>query len=232
MMADAACCDGWLLRRPLNPLETRCMRLLRNLVLVFTGLACGAPVSAATGREALNQFLSGLRTLEAEFHQTLYDENLKELEQARGLLFLERPDRFRWDYRQPNAQLIVGDGEKVWLYDRELAQVTVRKIDVTLGSTPAMILSSREPVEKNFEVSNLAGEDDLTWVGLTPRQKDAGFVQIRIGFAEGALRRMELTDNFGQLTRLEFSNLIRNQSIIPDAFRFSPPAGVDVIGDQ
>lgn len=208
------------------------MPLIRTFALVFAVLSYAVPAHAATGIEALNRFLSGLRTLECEFHQTLYDENLKELEQARGLLFLERPDRFRWDYRQPNAQLIVGDGERVWLYDRELDQVTVRKMDAALGSTPAMILSSKEPVEKNFEVSNLTSEDDLTWVGLKPRQKDAGFVQIRIGFAEGALRLMELTDNFGQLTRLEFSNLIRNQSIIPDAFRFSPPAGVDVIGDQ
>lgn len=208
------------------------MPLIRNLVLVCAVLANATAAQAATGTEALNQFLSGLRTLESEFHQTLYDENLKKLEEARGLMYLERPDRFRWDYRQPNAQLIVGDGEKVWLYDRELAQVTVRNMDDALESTPAMVLSSKEPVNKNFEVSNLADENGLTWVGLKPRQKDAGFAHIRIGFADGVLRIMELTDNFGQLTRLEFSNLIRNHPIIDDAFRFSPPAGVDVIGEQ
>lgn len=208
------------------------MPLIRTVFFYAAVLAYAAPVPAATGTEALNQFLSGLRTLESEFHQTLYDENLKKLEEARGLLYLERPGRFRWDYRQPNAQLIVGDGEKMWLYDRELAQVTVHKIDDSLDSTPAMILSSKDPVDKNFEVSNLADENGLTWVGLKPRQKDAGFAYIRIGFAEGTLRIMELTDNFGQLTHLEFSNLVRNQPVIADAFRFSPPAGVDVIGDQ
>lgn len=208
------------------------MPLIRTVVFYAAVLAYAAPVPAATGTEALNRFLSGLRTLESEFHQTLYDENLKKLEEARGLLYLERPGRFRWDYRQPNAQLIVGDGEKMWLYDRELAQVTVHKIDDSLDSTPAMILSSNEPVDKNFEVSNLADENGLIWVGLKPRQKDAGFAYIRIGFADGTLRIMELTDNFGQLTHLEFSNLIRNQPVIADAFRFSPPAGVDVIGDQ
>ena len=208
------------------------MPLIRTIVFLGGTLIAAAPGLASTGTEALDQFLSGLRTLESEFQQTLYDENLNKLEEARGLLYLERPNRFRWDYREPNAQLIVGDGEKVWLYDRELAQITVRKIDDALGSTPAMVLSSKEPVEKNFLVSNLADDKGLTWVGLKPRQKDASFTHIRIGFADGTLRLMELTDNFGQLTRLEFSNLIRNAPIIPDAFKFSPPAGVDVIGNQ
>lgn len=208
------------------------MPLLRVLVFFAVAVIGASPAVAASGTDALDQFLKDLRTLESEFHQTLYDENLKKLEEARGLMYLERPNRFRWDYRQPNAQLIVGDGKKVWLYDRELAQVTVRKIDESLGSTPALVLSSTEPLEKNFTVSNLADENGLSWVGLRPRHKDASFAHIRLGFANDALRLMELTDSFGQLTRLEFSNLIRNAPIIPDAFEFSPPSGVDVIGEQ
>ncbi|MDX1514760.1 MAG: outer membrane lipoprotein chaperone LolA [Gammaproteobacteria bacterium] len=205
---------------------------IRTFLLLAVALSVARAAPAATGTEALDNFLSDLRTLESEFHQTLYDENLKKLEESRGLLFLERPNRFRWDYRQPNAQLIVSDGDKVWLYDRELAQVTVRKIDDALGATPALVLSSREPLEKNFEVSDLGSDQDLIWVGLKPRHKEASFAHIRLGFADGELRRMELTDNFGQLTKLEFSNMIRNAPIISDAFRFSPPAGVDVIGER
>lgn len=205
------------------------MLMTRSFVLV-AALLTGSAAGAATGAETLDAFLADLRTLESEFHQTLYDENLKKLEEARGLLYLERPNRFRWDYRLPNAQLIVADGEKVWLYDRELAQVTVQPIDQTLDSTPALVLSSKEPVSKNFEVSNLSNSQGLVWVGLKPRNKEAGFAQIRIGFENGDLRRMELTDNFGQLTRLDFSNVIRNAPIVADAFQFSPPAGVDVIG--
>jgi len=208
------------------------MSLIRILLLLGALLAANASAHAATPGEQLEAFLSGLRTLESEFQQTLFDENLKQLEESRGLFFLQRPKRFRWDYRVPQAQLIVADGVKIWIYDRELAQVTVQTMDDTLGATPAMLLSSDEPVEKNFEISNLADERGLAWVGLKPRFKDPSFVHMRIGFENGALRAMELTDNFGQFTRLEFSNMIRNAPIISDAFEFKPPDGVDIIGEN
>jgi outer membrane lipoprotein carrier protein len=208
------------------------MPLTRILLLLGALLAANGSALAATPGEQLKAFLSGLRTLESEFQQTLFDENLKLLEESRGLFFLQRPRRFRWDYRVPQAQLIVADGEKVWIYDRELAQVTVQTMGDTLGATPALLLSSDEPIEKNFEISNLSDQSGLAWVGLKSRVKDPSFVYIRVGFENGELRAMELTDNFGQLTKLEFSNIIRNAPIISDAFEFKPPDGVDVIGEN
>ena len=115
------------------------MPLIRILLLLGALLGANVSALAVTPSEQLEAFLSGLRTLESEFQQTLFDENLEQLEESRGLLFLQRPKRFRWDYRTPHAQLIVADGVKVWIYDRELAQVTVQTMDDTLGATPALL---------------------------------------------------------------------------------------------
>ncbi len=202
-----------------------------RILLLLTLPLLAANIVSAGGKAQLSAFLRGLSTLEAEFHQTLYDENLYEIEQSRGMCMfhLNRPNRFRWDYRQPEAQLIIADGEQVWIYDRDLAQVTVRTIDAALGATPAMLLSSDVPVEKNFEVTDLRPTGGLEWAGLKPRQPDSGFAHIRLGFDARGLKLMELTDNFGQLTRVEFKNVKRNTRIDPGAFEFEPPAGVDVM---
>ena len=206
------------------------MPMLRTLLLLAAGLVPAGSVSAG-GIEQLDSFLRGLKTLEADFQQSLYDENLYELEQSRGAFLLSRPDRFRWDYRQPEAQLIVADGEKVWIYDRDLSQVTVRALSNALGATPAMLLSSDRPVDENFEVSELMPSGGLEWIGLKPRLPDTGFSHIRLGFDGNVLKFMELTDNFGQLTRIEFKNIKRNPRISPRTFEFKPPQGVDIISD-
>lgn len=208
------------------------MHMSRTLLLFTACLFAAGNTPAAGDAERLEAFLSGLDTLEADFHQSLYDENLNELEQSRGAFLLSRPNRFRWDYRQPEAQLIVADGEKVWIYDRDLAQVTVRTIGTALGATPAMLLSSDAPVEKNFEVSALKPSGGLEWIGLKPRLSDTGFAYIRLGFSGNVLELMELIDNFGQLTRVEFKNMKRNTRIDPAAFQFEPPKGVDIIRDN
>lgn len=203
-----------------------------TLLLLAAGLFAAGNSPAAGDADRLKAFLNGLSTLEADFHQSLYDENLNELEQSRGAFLLSRPDRFRWDYRQPEAQLIVADGEKVWIYDRDLSQVTVRKLGTALGATPATLLSSDAPVETNFEVSALNPSGGLDWIGLKPRLSDTGFAYIRLGFRGNALELMELIDNFGQLTRVEFKNVKRNTRIDPASFKFDPPKGVDIIGDK
>ena len=207
------------------------MQMLRPLLLVSAWLFA-ASGAAAGGIDQLNAFLNSLKTLEAEFHQTLYDENLYQLDESRGAFLLSRPDRFRWDYRQPEAQLIVADGEKVWIYDRDLSQVTVRAIGKALGATPAMLLSSDRPVDENFELSELRPSAGLEWVGLKPRLPDTGFAYIRLGLDGKVLKLMELIDNFGQLTRIEFTNIRRNPRIDPAAFEFEPPGGVDIIRDN
>ena len=202
-------------------------------ILLYLCIWALAPGSAsADGMDQLNAFLKGLKTLKADFHQSLFDENLVPLEESRGAFLLSRPDRFRWDYRQPEAQLIVADGKKVWIYDRDLAQVTVRDLGAALSATPAMLLSSDRPVEENFEVSELRPSGGLEWIGLKPRLSDTGFSHIRLGLNGNVLKLMELIDSFGQLTRIEFQNIERNPRIDPGAFRFEPPKGVDIIRDN
>lgn len=207
------------------------MPTMRTLLLLTAGLLSAGSVCAG-GIDQLDSFLKGLKTLEADFQQSLYDENLNPLEESRGAFLLSRPDRFRWDYRQPEAQLIVADGEKVWIFDRDLSQVTVRAMGNALGATPAMLLSSDRPVDENFEVSELRPSGGLEWIGLKPRLADTGFSHIRLGLDGNVLKLMELIDNFGQLTRIEFKNIRRNPRIKPSAFKFEPPKGVDIIRDN
>lgn len=207
------------------------MGIARILLILAAWLLAPGGVSAS-GMDQLNVFLKGLKTLKADFHQSLYDENLSPLEDSRGTFLLSRPDRFRWDYRQPEAQLIVADGEKVWIYDRDLSQVTVRDMGAALGATPAMLLSSDRPVDENFEVSELQSSGGLEWIGLKPRLSDTGFSHVRLGLARNVLELMELIDSFGQLTRIQFSNIERNPRIDPGAFQFDPPKGVDIIRDN
>lgn len=199
------------------------------LALFFTFVHAAA---FAGGPERLTSFLADLRSLKSVFQQTLYDEQSNQLEDSKGTLFLQRPDRFRWDYEQPYAQEIVADGERVWMYDSELEQVTVRKLDEAVGATPALLLSSERPVEESFVVEDLGDENDLEWVGLKPRSAESDFVAIRLGFDGEALALMELTDSFGQLTKLRFSQLERNPELAPDVFAFKAPPGVDILSEQ
>ena len=185
-----------------------------------------AALADAAGR--LDDYLSGLDLLSSRFEQRLFDERRNLIEQARGTMLIDRPGRFRFEYSEP-PQLIVGDGAKVWIYDSELAQVTVRDAGAALGSTPAVLLTTDRPVEEVFRVEALdtdAGGDAFT---LEPRAGDAPFTRIRLAFAGGELRRMELADQFGQTSVITFTD-VRRQSIVPaDAFTFTPPPGVDVI---
>jgi outer membrane lipoprotein carrier protein len=135
-------------------------------------------------------------------------------------------------YDKPVDQLIVGDGERVWIYDRGLDQVTVRKLAGALGSTPAALLAGSADVDKAFDFVEAGTRDALEWLEAKPREREAGFERIRIGFAADGPRAMELIDHFGQTTVLRFSNLVRNPKVDPAEFRFEPPKGADVLGDK
>jgi len=176
----------------------------------------------------LDAYLSGLDTVASRFEQRLFDESRKLLERARGTVLIDRPGRFRFDYADP-PQLIVGDGARVWIYDPELAQVTVLDLDAALGSTPAVLLTSGRPVAEGFRVEELEAGASVDAFALEPRAEDASFTSIRLAFADGELRRMELLDQFGQTTLLTFHDIQRQPEIPPAAFTFTPPAGVDVV---
>lgn len=189
------------------------------------------PSLAGVGDVRLKAFFNDVRSVRADFTQQVLDPRDKALQQTSGTMQLLRPGRFRWDYTKPYQQLIVANGEKVWLYDVDLEQVTVKKMDAVLGSTPALLLSSDARIEDNFSVRDLGVEHELAWVELTPKNKESGFEKLVLGFDEHNLLHMELQDSFGQLTRLSFTNIKRNLELDPAQFNFVPPPGVDVIGE-
>ena len=176
----------------------------------------------------LDGYLSGLDTVSAQFSQRLLDERRNLIERARGTVLIDRPGRFRFDYSDP-PQLIVGDGARVWIHDPELAQVTVRDVDAALGSTPAVLLATGRPVEEQFRVEALDAGAGYDAFALEPKVEDAPFTLIRLAFAGGELRRMELVDQFGQTTLITFTDIRRQPAVPAGAFTFTPPAGVDVI---
>jgi len=208
----------------------------RALIALAMCLVAGIPQAANVelGKQKASQFLQGLEGLQAQFKQTLSDRSGQVTDESNGTLAIKRPNRFRWDYRDPYEQLIVADGTRVWVYDSDLEQVTVRKLDVALSSTPAMLLSGEGALEDNFTVVDATERDGVVWVTLQPKRNDTDFKSVRLGFTASGkeLRAMELADKLGQTTLLEFSQFERNPSLDPSRFVFKVPPGADVIGDS
>ncbi|MCL4762384.1 MAG: outer membrane lipoprotein chaperone LolA [Burkholderiales bacterium] len=204
---------------------------MRRLALVLL-LAAAGPVASAASLDSLRAFLRDTQTARTPFTQTVIDKAGRTVQESRGELVLSRPGRFRWSVDKPYRQLVVGDGERVWIYDEDLNQVVVRRMGAALGSTPAALLAGREDVEKAFRWRELGAADGLDWLEAVPTAPEATFTQIRLGFDGRTLAALALTDAFGQTTRVRFGTMERNPTLAPDAFRFAPPKGADVIGDK
>jgi len=208
----------------MNPIHMLARAFLLSLFLALA-------VQAGDGKARLDAFFKGLKTMRAEFVQTLVDAEQRVKEESEGVLLLSRPGRFRLDYAKPYRQIYVADGTRVWMYDKDLEQVTVRPQAEALGSTPAMLLSGSEPLERNFTLTELGDHEGFTWIDLKPREKDATFAYIRLALEGEVIRAMEMVDNFGQMTRLFFHTVTRNPQVEAGMFRFTPPPGVDVVGE-
>ena len=194
--------------------------------LIFPTTAWGATV------EELKAFLKQTTTARARFAQMVLDKNMKQLQQATGTMQFSRPGKFRWEYEKPYEQTIVGDGTKLWIYDKDLNQVTVRKLDLALGSSPAALLAGSNDIEKSYNLTSTGSQDGLDWIEAIPKNRDTTFEKIRLGFSKsGGLDAMELRDQFGQITVIKFSAIERNAKLAPEAFRFTPPKGADVISE-
>lgn len=202
------------------------------LKAIFVALltSASAPVLAG-GLDQLKAFVEGAHTGKAEFAQTVTPKSGKKVQKAAGSFIFSRPGKFRWTYDQPYYQLIVGDGVKLWIWDKDLNQVTVKKLGQSLGSSPAALLAGDNALEKNFTVRDLGEKNGLEWVEATPKGEDGNFELVRIGFKDGLPRLMELRDNFGQITNLTFNDFTRNGPVDAGQFRFSPPKGADVVGE-
>ena len=198
--------------------------------LLFTYLISFS--AGAASLERYKEFLNGTQTARAAFEQKVFDRNGKLVQETRGNFVFQRPGRFRWVYDKPADQVIVGDGTRVWIYDRQLNQVTVRKMTAALGSTPAALLAGSSGIEKAFALSDSGEKDGLEWMDAKPREREAGFERVRMGFGKDGLQAMELTDHFGQTTHLRFSKLERNPQVNPSELKFEAPKGADVLGDK
>jgi chaperone LolA len=194
-------------------------------------LLLSAVFANAASTDRLKTFVEQTRSASAEFSQTVVDRGGKRIQQASGNLQFSRPGKFRWTYRAPYEQLIVGDGTKLWIFDKDLNQVTARKLDDALGASPAALLAGDNAIEKNFDLKNVAAKDGLEWLEATPKSNETTFEWIRMGFKGADLDTMELKDQFGQLTVIRFTDLKRNPALSPDLFTFTPPQGADVIGE-
>jgi outer membrane lipoprotein carrier protein len=201
---------------------------MRTLLLLLLWLPAAA---SSSGIDALKTFLSGTNTASARFAQMVLDRNMKMLQQATGTMQFSRPGKFRWEYNKPYEQTIVGDGSQIWIYDKDLNQVTVRRLDRALGSSPAALLAGKNVIEENYTLSNLGSQEGLEWVEAVPKTQDTAFDRVRLGFGKASLEAMELRDQFGQVTVIKFADLERNPKLSADTFKFTPPKGADVISE-
>ncbi len=199
--------------------------LLLLLLLPLSASADDKPVSQ------LKAFLAESKTLTADFKQVSFDEQGNPAQTSFGVFYLKRPGKFRWDYLKPFEQQIVSDSGRVWFYDADLEQVTVKKIDQSIGATPALLLSGEIDLEDNFTLLRQGIDVGMQWVRLQPKSEESSFKYILIGMEKGIIGGMELSDNFGQLTRIYFSNIKTNVDINPETFKFVTPEGVDVFAE-
>jgi len=188
--------------------------------------------SAVQGMATLEAFLDGVQSLTADFKQELWTADQKLLQTETGSLSLKRPNRFRWTYVDPTELVVAADGTRLWIYDIELAQITVAPFDDTIGASPAMLLSGDRNVREEFEVVETTTADGLNWVKLAPLAGGSDFGSVLIGFSGTAPRRLELVDGLGQVTRIELDNLDVNPELADQLFELDVPAGVDVIGGE
>ena len=204
--------------------------VLLSLVLMLP-LALSAPIAQADGISSLKNFYAKTHAMRANFYQIVTDRQGQKIQEVYGEMQLKRPNMFRWDYNKPFEQQIISDGKQVWLYDTELAQVTVRALSKALGSSPAALLAGGESLDKNFKLVNLPAKDNLDWVSANPNDADSGFEKISLGFKNDLLQEMSLVDTFGHQTKIVFSKQLQNPVIDTKTFLFKPPKGVDVVGE-
>ncbi len=200
-------------------------------VVVACALALAAGAAHASGIEQLHAFLAGAKSGKATFRQVVTPKGRAAPQVSTGTFAFQRPGKFRWVYEKPFEQLIVGDGAKLWIYDRDLNQVIVRKLDLALGSSPAALLAGDNALEKNFTVTDVGTSEGLDVIDAKPKAADSGFERVRIGFRDNLPRLMELSDTFGNTTTLLFVSFERNPPQDAAQFAFVPPKGADVVGE-
>ena len=204
------------------------MRSLLFRLALLAGVLTAMPTSAGS-IEKLHAFIEQTRSAKANFTQEVTDANGAIQQKASGTVQFQRPGKFRWTYDKPYEQTIVGDGEKLWIYDKDLNQVTRRNLDRAIGSSPAALLAGADDVDKYFSLSAIGVKKNLDWLEVKPYNEESLFEKVRMGFRGNTLEVMELYDHFGQKTTIALFNIQRNPKTSPDLYTFTVPQGADVV---
>ena len=204
---------------------------MRYSIPLFLAALCAPVLAAESARAHLDTFAMDLRAVSAHFEQQAFDPKGGAGKTSRGDLALKAPRQFRWDTIAPYKQLIVADGEKVWIYDADLEQVSVRAQGTEEAHSPLTVLTDLSQLDRDFATSEQGEHDGLAWLRLKSKDKDPQFAYADLGFDAGGLARMRFEDALGDRTEIRFSDWKRNPQLPGDAFKFTPPKGVDIVGD-
>ncbi|MFK7816159.1 MAG: outer membrane lipoprotein chaperone LolA [Gammaproteobacteria bacterium] len=209
---------------------TKSLTSLLISLYLLVGSSLFSPAFSSDSIQQLDKFFSEVNSFEGQFIQIVYDESGEIIQESTGDVALDKPGKFRWQYIKPYPQLILADGEYLWIYDEELLQASAKPIDTALGNAPIMLLTNIRPLTEDFEVKDAGIKDGLNWVELTPLVQDTEFLIIHIGLDEKGVNTMELKDHFSQKTVIQFADLKTNVSFGAEQFKFIAAEGVDVVG--
>ena len=204
--------------------------LIPGIFLIFGIVRASCAQGESDGQRLIDDFINNVQTMSGRFEQQLVDANDIVIDVSSGTIEIQKPGRFRWTYLEPYEQILVADGLNIWSYDVDLEQVTVKAQAKVLASTPALLLGGSQNVLDDFEYIGSFVERDIVWVRLRPKTTDNGFTKVELGFKDGKLSRMIFGDNLGQTTLIALFDLSLNESIDAQRFSFTPPDGVDVVG--
>ena len=203
---------------------------MRILLLILAFAAAGAS-AADSARSRMEAFSKDLKSISGSFNQSVTDANGRRGDESRGTLALQAPRQFRWETKEPYEQTIVADGQRVWVYEPDLQQVTVRSQSSEEAHSPLTVLTDLSQLDSQFTATESGERDGLAWLKLTSKAKDPEFEYAELGFAAHDLERMLFKDQLGNTTEIRFSDWKRNPKLAADTFKFTPPKGVDVIGN-
>ena len=204
---------------------------IKLIFLIFICLII-VQASSANNNNPLQYFLTDLNTLEAKFFQTLINENGDKLEKTEGILYLKTPGSFFWHYQKPYEQKIISNGNKLWIFDEDLEQVTIKNIDNKIEQTPAGIILGNQSIKEHFVQVNMGIIDSYDWIELTPKDLDAQYKSIKIGFNNDNLGMMIIVDNLEQITRIDFADAKKNIKLSSEIFNFIVPDNIDIFDEK
>jgi outer membrane lipoprotein carrier protein len=203
-----------------------------RLLAAFIAVTVASDVLAAdNARSRMEAFSKALTSVGGQFSQSVTDANGHRGDESRGTLALQAPRQFRWETTEPYQQTIVADGSRVWVYEPDLEQVSVRSQSAAEAHSPLTVLTDLSQLDSQFSTSEAGERDGLAWLRLVSKAKEPEFEYAELGLDATSLQRMRFKDQLGNVTEIRFAGWKRNPALPAGTFTFTPPKGVDVVGD-